>query len=124
MRSAPGSWSRSLNTNTPPDSCLSGTMLQPVMTLAKLVTSAPDGMQLHDLASEILVDSFAAALACKRVRTNRLHIIEIQQHRRVHFDRQQHIGKFAAHMPADRLTLESAAQRAYRTLVGRDTKVV
>src|SRR5690349_13164825 len=45
------------------------------------------GVQLHDFARKILVDSLATTLASKRVWTDRLCIIEVKQHCGMRFDR-------------------------------------
>ena len=83
-----------------------------------------DGMQLENLARQIFVDALAAALAGDRVRSHRLHIVEVEQHRRMRLDREQHVGEGAGNMRPDRFAFESAAQRAHRTFIGRHAEMV
>ncbi len=69
-------------------------------------------MQLEDFAREVLVEAalLAAArgdeLAGARIRADRLRLVEVDEHRRMLLDRDQHVGEFAQHMRADRLELE------------------
>src|SRR6185503_17599156 len=83
-----------------------------------------NGVQFHDLAREILVDAFAAPDSGERIRSDRLDVVEIEQHRRVALDRKQQVRKLAAHMWSDCLTLESTAQGPHLAFVGGNAKVV
>src|SRR3954451_18675643 len=62
-------------------------------------------VQLEYLAREILVEPAAAVDAGHRSRTDRGTVVEIEQHRRMAFDRQQHVGKAAEYVRPDRFTL-------------------
>ena len=95
-------------------------MVQPVITLAKLVTSScaiagadAERMQLQNFARQIFVQALAAAYAGDRVRPDRAGVVEIDQHRRMGLGREQHVGEVAEHMRPDRLALVGAAHRAH-----------
>ncbi len=81
-------------------------------------------MQLEDFAREILVETALLPLAGDRVRADRARIVEIDQHRRMGLDRQQHVGEAAEHVRADRLALVGAADRTHAALVGGDAEMI
>ncbi len=88
-------------------------------------------MQLHDLASEILVDPHAALAVATPQKTGRLRmrthgdvIVEIQQHRRMLLDGEQQIGEVSQHSRTDGLPLQRAGDSQHGDLVHRDRKVV
>ncbi|RYY46076.1 MAG: DUF1800 family protein, partial [Sphingomonadales bacterium] len=90
-------------------------------------------VQLHDLTGEILVEPrhVAAAgapalrhLARDAVRPDRLRLIEIEQHRRMPFDRVEHIAEPAHHMRPDRVELERAGKADDLQFIRRDGKVI
>ena len=81
-------------------------------------------MQFEDLAREIFVEALAAPHAGKRVGADRARIVEIEQHRRMRLDREQHVGELPEHMRADRLALIGAADRPRRPLVGGNAEMV
>src|SRR5882672_11263075 len=81
-------------------------------------------VQLEDLASEILVEPLVAALAERRARPDRLDVVEIEAHRRMARDGEQHIGEASGDVRADRLALESADEAAYHRPQRRDGEVV
>ena len=88
-------------------------------------------MQLHDLAREVLVEPGLArrvpllgAQGQHAVRSDRLGLIEIELHRGVAFDRQQHVIEPPEHMGPDRLGLEGARKGQYDGLVRRDREMV
>ncbi len=86
-------------------------------------------VQLEDLAREILVQSERAPALCStarqgRVRTDGLLIVQIQQHGRVRFDRQQQVAKSAHHVRTDRFALETAGNAQHRKLVDRDGEMI
>src|SRR6202012_3530955 len=55
-------------------------------------------MQLHDLAGKIFIQPAMAVLPRTRVRTERLLVVEKEQHRRMLLDRLQHVGEASEHM--------------------------
>jgi hypothetical protein len=65
-------------------------------------------MQLQDLTRQILIEAAVAIDAGDRSRTDRGSVVEIEQHRGVALGRQQHVGKAAEHVWADRLALIGA----------------
>ena len=90
-------------------------MVQPVSTLAKLVTSVlrvdrahAERMQFENFARQIFVQAAAAIDAGDGIRSDRLGIVEIDQHRRVAFGGEQHVGETAEHIGADRFALVAA----------------
>ena len=70
-----------------------------------------DGVQLHALAGEVLVQAAMAALAGRAVRADRAGVVQVDQHGRVAHHRQQHVLEPAGDMRADGLLDEGAAQR-------------
>ena len=70
-------------------------------------------MQLENLARQILVEAAAAVLAGARIRADRARIVEIDQHRRMALDREQHVAEAAEHIargsPRARTRRRSAA---------------
>src|SRR5262249_15145817 len=89
----------------------------------------PEGMQLENLAREILVDPDAwglppRALRGRRIRPDREVVVEIQLHRRVRVDREQHVREAAEDVRPDRLALEAAGEPSEKLLVDGDGKVV
>ena len=77
-------------------------MDQPVRILAKLgdvglgvAAVDADRVQLQDLAGEVLVEAEAAALAGPGMRPDRLGVVEIEQHRRMARDGEQHVAEAA-----------------------------
>ena len=81
-------------------------------------------MQFEDFPREVFVEAFVLIAPGDRVRTDRACIVEIDEHRRVALDRDEHFGKAAEHVRTDRLALVRAAQRPHRPLVGRDAEMV
>ena len=81
-----------------------------------------DGVQLHGLAGEILIEPLVAGDAGDRIRAHRLDIVEIEQHRRVAFDRLHHVDKSSEHVGADRLALVGPDHGG--NLVRRDAEMV
>ncbi|MGB6445963.1 MAG: hypothetical protein WBF47_12405 [Xanthobacteraceae bacterium] len=79
-------------------------------------------VEFERLARQIFVEALVAVDAGNRIRAHRLNIVEIEQHRRMAFDRKQQVGEAAKHMRADRLTFEGAGHAD--DLVGGDAKVV
>ena len=79
-------------------------------------------MQLQNFARQILVQSPAAVDAGNRVRPDRRGVVEIEQHRRMGFGGEQHVGEAAEHMRPDRLALIGAGET--RHLVGRHAEMV
>ena len=65
-------------------------------------------VQFQDLARQILVEAAVAIDAGDRVGTDRLGVVEVQQHRRMAFGGEQHVGEAAEYMRADRLALIGA----------------
>ena len=87
-------------------------------------------MQLQDLARQVLVEAARSLLPLARphagqaARTDRLRLVEVQQHRRMAHDRQQQVFEAAQHVRADRIGLEAAGQPDDQELVDRDREVV
>ena len=81
-------------------------------------------VQLEDFASEILVEAAAGALAGHRIGTDRLRVVEIEQHRRMALDRKQHVGEAAEHVRPDRLALERTGKAADEGAARRHREVV
>ena len=81
-------------------------------------------MQLEDLAGEIFVEAALLPQAGGRVGTDRARIVEIDQHRRMGFDRQQHVAEAPEHMRADGFALVGAADLAHIALVRRNAEMV
>jgi len=93
------------------------------MMRASDVTSS--WLQLHDFAREIFVQAALAKLARARLRTQRLLVVEKEQHRRMLLHRLEHVAEAAEHMRADRLALERARPHPGQpALVGGDAKMV
>ena len=71
-------------------------------------------VQFQDLARQILVEAAVAVDAGDRIRADRLRVVEIDQHRRMAFGGEQHVGETAEHMRPDRLALVAAGHRPWR----------
>ena len=69
-------------------------------------------VQLHHLARQILVEADMTALPGLRIRADREHLVEIEQHRRMPLGGEQHIDEAAGDMRPDRLALESPGEAA------------
>ena len=76
-------------------------------------------MQLQDFARQVLVEAAIAIAPGARVRADGHLVVEIDQHRRMHLDRAQHVGETAQHMRADRLALERPGEHAQRVALAR-----
>ena len=109
---------RSLNMNSPPctGSCRGGTNgpasdhLGEIGDVGLRIAGAhPERMQFENFARQIFVEAFAAPDAGNRVWADRARIVEIEQHRRMRLDGEQHVGELPQHMRADRLALIGAA---------------
>ena len=87
-------------------------------------------MQLHDFAREILVEAALLAAAHRReharlgIRSDRLRLIEIDEHCRVLFDGKQHVRKAPKHVRTDGFELEQPGKSDHWQLVDGDGKVV
>jgi hypothetical protein len=81
-------------------------------------------VQLHHLAREVLVEPDMAALAGLRIRADRQHLIEIEQHRRMAFDGEQHVDKAPGDVRPNRFALERAGEAANDRPDTRDRKVI
>ena len=82
-------------------------------------------MQFENFAGEIFVETRIAVSPHDRARSDRADIVEIAQHRRMRLDRDQHVGKPAQDVRADRLAFERAGKRAHeRALVGGNAEMV
>jgi hypothetical protein len=66
-----------------------------------IAASHAERVQFERLARQILVKALVLVDAGDRVRAHRLHIVEVEQHRRMAFHRQQKIGKAAEHVRPD-----------------------
>jgi len=60
----------------------------------------------------------------RRIRADREVVVEIQLHRRVRLDREQHVREAAEDVRPDRLALEAAGEPGEKLLVDGDGKVV
>src|SRR3954454_22818040 len=92
-----------------------------------LAVAAADAerMQLHDFAREILVQAALAVWSRARLRTQRLLVVEKEQHRRMLLDGFQHVAEPAEHMGPDRLALECAGPHPRQPgFVGGNAKMV
>src|SRR5436305_7229716 len=74
--------------------------------LLRIAPADAERMQLHDLAREILIQPALAVLARARIRSERLLVIEEEQHRRMLLDSFEHVGKTPEHVRPDRLAFE------------------
>src|SRR6185312_2205261 len=88
-------------------------------------------MQLHRLARQILVDPGLAIRVAPRnpprragVRSHRHLVVEIEQHCRMPFRREQHVVEVAEHVGPDRFPLVAARECGHDTLVGGDGEVI
>ena len=81
-------------------------------------------MQFEDLAGEIFVEAALLPQAGERVGPDRARIVEIDQHRRMGFDRQQHVAEPPEHMRADRFALIRPADLAHIALIRRHAEMV
>ena len=82
-------------------------------------------VQFQDFTSEVFIEPALAVLARTRVRADRLLVIEKEQHRRMMFHRQQHVGEAAEHERADGFPLEGAGAGPNDiVLCHRDTEMV
>ena len=114
---------RGLNTNSLPRSGLpAGGMIGPAGehlgeagdVVLGVDAAHAERMQLEDLAREVLVEAGVADEAGHGVGADRARVVEIDQHRRVAFRRQQHVGEAAEHMRPDRLALVGAGHARHR----------
>ncbi len=99
--------------------------------LLGVAAAHPEGVQLENLARQVLVDADlarrSAALAPLRelrVRTHRQVVVQVQQHRRMALDGQQQVAEVAEHVRPDDLALETAGEPAEKLLVDRDREVI
>ncbi len=79
-------------------------------------------VQLEDLARQVLVQALGLVDAAGRIRSDRLRVVEVEQHRRMALGGKQHVAEAAERMGADRLTLITAGHGL--NLVRRDTEMV
>ena len=79
-------------------------------------------VQLQNLACNVFVEATGAIDAGDRIRSNRIDVVEIEQHRRMALDGQQHIGEPADNMGPNGLALIGPGHAL--NLVGRDAEMV
>src|SRR5262249_33725701 len=97
--------------------------------LLRIAATDAEGVQLENLARKVLVDPDTrclpprAALRGRGIRSDREVVVEIQLHRRVRLDREQHVREAAEHVRADGLPLETAGEPSEKLLVDRDGEV-
>src|ERR1700691_3938042 len=86
-------------------------------------------VQFQNLAREILIQAKCSAARggptpCDRIRSHRLLVVQVQQHRRMRLDREQQVVKSSHDMRSDRLALETARDAKHRGLVDRDREMI
>ena len=79
-------------------------------------------MQFENLTRQIFIQALVAVDAGNGVRAHRRRVVQIEQHRGMAFDRDQHVGETAKDMRPDRFALISAGHR--NDLVGRNAEMV
>src|SRR5439155_13394331 len=80
--------------------------------LLRIAATDAEGVELENLARQVLVEPAASAFSHARVRTDRLIEVQVTDHRLMVLDDDQHVFKSAHHMGADGLDLESASENA------------
>ena len=83
-----------------------------------------DRVQFEAFPRQVLVQPALAALAGRAVRSRRGDVVEIQQHRGMAHDREQHVGEAPGDMRADRLLDERPHQRRALASAQRNREVV
>ena len=79
--------------------------------LLRIAATDAERMQFEDFAGEIFVQTFVAVDAVDRIRSHRFDVVEIDEHRRMTFDRREQIGEAAEHMRPDRFAFVRAGRR-------------
>jgi hypothetical protein len=81
-------------------------------------------MQFEDLTREVLVEAAPLPQPGDRGGPDRARVVEIDEHGRMGFDRQQHVAEAAEHVGADHFALVGAANLAHIALVRRHAEMV
>ena len=84
----------------------------------------PDRVQLQHLARQVFVEAPIPRAPRRRFGSDRLGVVEIEQHRRMARNRDQHIAEPTHHMRADRLVLEPDRDRKHHWPLDRHGKVI
>ncbi len=84
----------------------------------RIAAAHPEGMELHDLAGEVLIHTGNTAsvagsrpLRHRALRANRTRLVEINQHPRMAFHLQHQVIKASHDVRADRLVFKTADER-------------
>lgn len=87
-----------------------------------IAAANPERVQLECFTRQIFVEAFVAIDTGDRIRAHRLHIVEIEQHRGVAFDRLQKVGEPAEHVRPNGLAFIGTDH--CRIFVGGDAEMV